>query len=139
MSKLTIKKYKNDKMYPKVVNAIAHLLKTTDVIAPIDVFLQIGNVLKKDCDEWRKGKIPYFERIFQGSLPKANRVLRIIEYHSAALNMIPLQHKYRRKKKIPLRFSKSGEANLEKAYSRHYKWNQSQDKKQELIEKILPE
>jgi hypothetical protein len=53
--------------------------------------------------------------------------------------MIPLQHKYRRKKKIPLRFSKSGEINLEKAYSRHYKWNQSQDKKQELIEKTLPE
>ena len=95
----------------------------------------MGNVSIKDYDAWRNGKIRYFEKIFQGTLPKANRILRIIEYYAHDLNMIPRHHKYWRKGKIPLRFSKSGEPNLEKAYSRHFKWNQSQEKKQELIEK----
>ena len=134
MPKLSIKKYKNDKLYSKVVKAISHILKTTDVISPVEIFIQMGNVSKNDHDAWCNGKISFFEKVFQGSLPKANRILRIIEYYAHDLNMIPFQHKYWRKK-IPLRFSKSGEANLEKAYSRHFKWNQSQEKKQELIEK----
>ena len=139
MPKLSIEKYKNDKFYPKVVKAISHILKTEDVISPVKVILQMGNVSKNDYDAWRNGKIRCFERVLQGSLSKANRILRIIEYHAHDLNMVSFQHKYLRKGKIPLRFSKSGEENLEKAYSRHYKWNQSQEKKQELIKTLSSE
>jgi hypothetical protein len=56
--------------------------------------------------------------------------------------MVPRQTVYRQwgkgKKRI-LRFSKSGDPNLEKAYSRHYIWNQSQEKKLKAINQAVPE
>jgi hypothetical protein len=38
-----------------------------------------------------------------------------------------------------LRFSKSGAKAIEDAYSRHYKWNQSAEKKRKAIEGARPE
>jgi hypothetical protein len=77
--------------------------------------------------------------VFQGSLSKANRILRIIGFHAHDLDMVPSNHTYRQKgKNIALRFSKSGNSSLEEAYSRHFEWNQSQQKKQMLIEKHCP-
>ena len=38
-----------------------------------------------------------------------------------------------------LQFSKSGDKKLEEAYSRHYLWNQSPEKKQEIIERAKAE
>ncbi len=138
MKKLTIGTYKKDKLYPRVVKATARILKSADEISPLAVLLEMGNLEPKAHEAWRCGQMPYLERAFQGSLPKANRILRIIGFHAHDLNMAPSQHTYRRKgQKIALRFSKSGDPNLEKAYARHFRWNQSQEKKLALVEKTL--
>ena len=140
MKKVTVGNYRKDKLYPKVVRATSALLKESDEISPVNVLIQMGNLTPKDHDAWRRGRTPYLERVFQGSLSKANRILRIIGFHAHDLNMVPSQHTYRQigKKRI-LHFSRSGEANVEKAYARHFRWNQSQKKKQELIERTLSE
>jgi hypothetical protein len=140
MKKVTVGTYRKDTLYPKVVRATAELLKEADEISTVAILMKIGNLTQKDYDAWRRGRLPYLERAFQGSLSKANRYLRIIGFHAHDLNMSPSQHTYRQtgKKRI-LRFSRFDEPNVEKSYSRHYRWNQSQKKKQELIKRTLSE
>lgn len=140
MEKVTIGTYRQDKLYPKVVRATAELLRESDEISPVAILMKIGNLMPQDHDAWRRGRIPYLARAFQGSLSKANRYLRIIGFHAHDLNMVPSQHAYRQigKKRI-LRFSRSDDLNIEASYARHFRWNQSQKKKQELIERTLTE
>jgi hypothetical protein len=87
---------------------------------------------------WRCGHVPYLERVFQGSLSKANRILRLIGFHAHDLNMIPSYHRYPQDgEKTLLRFSKTGDPNVEKAYARHFRWNQSPEKKHRWVESTL--
>jgi len=141
MKKVTVTTYRKDKYYPRVVRAIAKVLSKSDVVAPVDVLIEMGNLSKNNHDAWQQGKIPYLERVFEGSLSKANRILRIIGFHVHDLNMGPkITHYHQRGKgkKRALQFSKSGDNNIEEAYSRHYLWNQSPEKKQEIIVRSKP-
>src|SRR5664279_1705273 len=126
----TISSYKKDHYYPRVVRAVARILARSDIAAPVDVLIEMGNLSKKNLEAWRAGRVPYLERVFEGSLSKANRILRIIGFHVHDLNMVPSHATYRANsgRHAALRFSKSGVKNIEDAYSRHYKWNQSAEK-----------
>ncbi len=138
--KTTVSTYRKDPLYPKIVKATAEILKETDEISPVMILMTMGNLTKKDYDAWRRGEVRYLERVFQGSLSKANRILRIIGFHAHDLNMFPSQNTYRRyNKKSILRFSKSGELKIEERYSKHFRWNQSSLKKTKLIEQTLSE
>ena len=142
MKKVSVTTYRKDKYYPRVVRAVAKVLTKSDVVAPVDVLIEMGNLTKKNYDAWRKGEVPYLERVFEGNLSKANRILRIIGFHVHDLNMVPQNTQYHQKgkrSKHQLRFSKSGDRKLEEAYSKHYHWNQSLEKKQEIIERAMPE
>jgi hypothetical protein len=142
MKQVTLNTYKEDKYYPRVVGAIARILEKSDMVTPVEVLIEMGNISKQNYDAWRKGQIPYLERVFEGSLSKANRILRIIGFYVHDLNMIPKNTAYfqkRKGKKHPLRFTKSGDKKLEESYSRHYHWNQSPEKKQAVIMRAQPE
>ena len=142
MKKVTVNTYRKDKYYPRVVRAIAKVLSKSDVIAPVQVLIEMGNLSKKNLEAWRKGQVPYLERVFEGSLSKANRILRIIGFHVHDLNMVPRNtnyHPWGKGKNRILRFSKSGDRKIEEAYSRHYLWNKSPEKKQAIIERAKSE
>jgi len=142
MKHFSVNTYRKDKYYPRVVRAVGKILAHADVIAPSDVLIQMGNLSQKNYEAWRKGQVPYLERAFEGSLSKANRILRIIGFHAHDLNMVPRQtvyHQWGKGKNRLLRFSKSGDPNLEKAYSRHYVWKQSQEKKLKVAYESKPE
>ena len=132
---VTIKSYRKDNYYPRVVRAVARILARSDVVAPVDVLIEMGNLSKKNLEAWRAGEVPYLERVFEGSLSKANRILRIIGFHVHDLNMVPSHATYRTTsgRHTALRFSKSGAKAIEDAYSRQYKWNQSPVKKRKAI------
>lgn len=141
MKSVTAHNYSKDKYYPRVVQAIARILTRSDIVRPVDVLMEMGNLTKKNLDSWCKGQVPYLERVFEGSLSKASRILRIIGFHMHDLNMVPRRTVYRQKgngKKNLLRFSKSGNKRLEEAYATHYVWNQSQEKKREIIDRMIP-
>jgi len=142
MKHITVNTYRKGKYYPRVVRAVGKILARADVVSPSDILIEMGNLSKKNYEPWRKGQVPYLERVFEGSLSKANRILRIIGFHTHDLNMVPRQtayHQWGNGKNRILRFSKSGDPNLEKAYSRHYIWNQSQQKKLKVINEAMPE
>ncbi|BBO79635.1 hypothetical protein DSCO28_02010 [Desulfosarcina ovata subsp. sediminis] len=142
MKQITVNTYRKDKYYPRVVQAIGEILIHTDVVSPVETLIAMGNLSQKNYEAWRKGKVPFLERVFEGNLSKANRILRIIGFHAHDLNMLPKithYHKWGKGKKVTLQFSKSGNRKLEEAYSRHYLWNQSFEKKQKIIETMMAE
>ena len=119
MKKVTLQNYRQDKYYPKIVNAIDKILINAKELRPLDVFFKIGMIEKKKIELWEKGQVPYLEMVLQGSLSKLNRVLRILRFHAHDLNLSPKIIPYKKGKKV-LRFSKSGDAKVEEAYSIHF-------------------
>jgi hypothetical protein len=141
MKQVTVQTYRQDTYYPRVVRAVATILVRSDVVAPVDVLLEMGNLTPKHHEAWYRGHVPYLERVFAGSLSKAHRILRLIGFHVHDLNMVPRRTVYYQggqRKNRRLRFSKSGQAGLEEAYATHYVWNQSQETKRHVIARSMP-
>jgi len=123
MKQITLNNYTTDKYYPKIVKAVDVELQSRNFVTPIDVLISMGLLERHDVDNWRVGRIPYLEQVVGCNLSKASRILRILRFHAHDLNLKPSITVYKRKTgggKIPLRFSKSGEKNIEEAYSRHF-------------------
>jgi hypothetical protein len=123
MKKITVANYTTDKYYPKIVKAVNNELKSQNFVAPIRVFVSMGLLEAQDIDNWRKGRVPYLEKVIKCNLEKAGRILRILRFHAHDLNLKPSVTVYRRKTaggKIALRFSKYGDKNIDEAYSRHF-------------------
>ena len=123
MKKITLANHTSDTYFPRIVKAVESALQSENFVSPIRVFIDMGLLEQRDIDEWWKGRVPYLEKVIKCDLAKANRILRILQMHVHDLNLKPSFTVYQRKvkgRKIPLRFSKSGERNLEEAYSRHF-------------------
>ena len=112
------------------------ILARSDVVAPVDVLFEMGNLSKQNLEAWRAGRVRYLEQVFAGNLSKANRILRIIGFHVHDLKMVPHRATYRASsgRHASLKFSKSGDKSIEEAYCRHYTWNQSAEKKRKAID-----
>jgi len=109
MKQVTVNTYRQDKYYPRVVRAVAKILSRSDVVAPVEVLMEMGNLTQKNHEAWYRGQVPYLERVFEGSLSKANRILRIIGFHVHDLNMVPrrtVYYQWGKGKDRILRFSK---------------------------------
>ena len=69
--------------------------------------------------------MPYLERVINCNLTRLSRLLRIVRFHAHDLNLVPSVTAYIRWGKGPkqrLRFTKTGEPELEEAYARHFVW-----------------
>lgn len=73
--------------------------------------------------DWRKGKIAYLERTIQANLNKISDAIRVLQSWAKENNLKPSETAYVLKTgayKRNLRFTKTGDENLEKAYRTHY-------------------
>ncbi|MGZ8484033.1 MAG: hypothetical protein ACXW6R_08885 [Candidatus Binatia bacterium] len=123
MKKITLNNYMTDKYYPRIVRAVDAELQAKNFVTPVGVLTSMELLAKGDVENWRAGRIAYLEQVVGCNLAKASRILRILRFHAHDLNLKPSMTVYKRKTaggKILLRFSKSGEKNLEEAYARHF-------------------
>ncbi len=123
MKKITLKNYATDKYYPKIVKTVDAELQSRNFVTPIAVFISTGLLERRDVEDWRAGRIRYLEQVVRSNLAKASRILRILRFYAHDLNLKPSMTVYKRKtggEKNPLRFSKSGERNIEEGYARHF-------------------
>ena len=112
-------------MFPRIEQAVAELLRTGNVVAPIDVIIGLGLLRREQLDDWRRGRVLYLERVIDCNLTRLSRLLRILRFHAHDLNLKPSVTVYVRHGKGPkqrLRFSKTGDAKLDQAYSTHFVW-----------------
>ena len=121
--KVTADNYNKDPLAKRVMTACSRLLIDIGYVAPVDLLMQMGLLTKADYERWRFGKVPYLEKVIGCNLSKCGRILRILQYHAASSKLKPSHTAYRKwgkGVKTPLRFSKTGDRNVEKAYSCHY-------------------
>jgi hypothetical protein len=123
--KPTLAGYRDDPLYPRIVRAVEPLLQRGKVVAPVDVLIGMGILTKGQLEDWRRGRVPYLERVIKGNLTRFGRLLRILRFHAHDLNVQPSWTAHMRWGKGPkqrLRFTKTGDPGVEKAYATHLVW-----------------
>ena len=125
-STATVATYRDDPLYPRIERAVAGILAKGKVVAPVDVLIGMGLLAPEKLEDWRRGRVHYLERVINCNLMRLPRILRILRFHAHDLNLVPSFTAYMRWGKGPkqrLRFTKTGEPNLEEAYARHFVWS----------------
>jgi hypothetical protein len=123
LKKITVANYRQDPYYTPIVKAVEGLLREKGFVAPVELFIRMDLLSPKSAEDWRRGRIPYLERVIRSNLGKASRILRILRMHAHDLDLKPSLTVYKRwtKGSRPLlRFSKTGDHNIEDAYARHF-------------------
>ena len=122
-SKVSVATYRDDHLYPRIVRAVASMLEQGNVVAPVQVLIRMDLLAPEQLENWRRGRVPYLERVIRCNLTRLSRLLRILRFHARDLNLVPSITVYMRWGKGPkrrLRFTKSGDSNLEAAYATHF-------------------
>jgi len=92
-------------------------------VSPVDLFIKMNVISQQDYRDWRMGRIAYLERVTAGGLGKLNTILNELRTYARSQGWYPsktVYNKWGKGRKIRLRFSKSGRANLEEIYATHY-------------------
>lgn len=119
----------DSELIAKVNSAIYHRCKDRGYAAPVDVLMDIGVLTKEKYEDWRHGRVPYLEAVCTVNLRKLSLIMYQIRVYSQQKNLKPsfcyykqwaVKKKNGRKPVIPLRFSKSGDDNIEKWYATHW-------------------
>jgi hypothetical protein len=122
---VTVATFRDDPEFPKMSRAVEIILEKDKVVRPIDVLIGMQLLSRDDLEEWRCGRIPYLEKVIDCNLTRLSRLLRILQFHVHDLNLVPSETAYIRHGSGPkrqLRFTKTGDAKLERAYSTHFIW-----------------
>jgi len=122
---VSVETFRDDPLYPKIARAVAVILQNGKVVAPVDVLVRMDLLAPERLEDWRRGRVPYLEKVINCNLTRITRLLRILRFHSHDLRLVPSITVYMRWGKGPkrqLRFTKTGDTKLEEAYSRHFVW-----------------
>lgn len=107
----------------KTRRAVSEILTRQGYVSAIDVLLHIGMLDKADYESWRRGRVPYLEKVVRGNLAKVSAVVRSMRAACRQYGLKESWTDYRKWGKGPkhsLRFSKSGEPAIERAYATHF-------------------
>jgi hypothetical protein len=123
--KLTVAGYREDPLYPRIAHGVEDLLRRGKVVAPVDVLIEMELLTRDGLEDWRRGRVPYLERVIHCNLTRLGRLLRILRFHAHDLNLKPSWTAYMRWGKGPkqrLRFTKTGDSKVEEVYATHFVW-----------------
>ena len=107
----------------KIKQIVHELVNEKGYVCSVDVLMRLNYLTKTDYENWRFGRIEYLEKICQANLGKLSTINRFIRQIAAKTNLKPSwtgYNKYGKGAKTRLRFSKSGNENIEKLYATHY-------------------
>ena len=99
------------------------LLGEKGYIAFVDVFLRLGYLSPSDYEHWRCKRLPYLERAITCNRGHINQVMKTVRRNSLHGNLTPSRTVYTswgKGQKVSLRFSQSGEPQIEEAYATHF-------------------
>ena len=113
----------NMELRKKVHAAMYTLVKTKGVASPVEVLMAIGVLPKEKYEDWRNGRISCLERACQINLNKLSAINYEIRAFARKNGLKASWTDYRKwgnGNRIRLRFSKSGDEQIEKSYATHY-------------------
>ena len=120
---------KESELTGKVHSVVYHQCRQRGYAAPADVLVDIGVLPKQKYEDWRFGKVQYLEAACTCNLKKLSFIMKQIGIYAKKMGLKPsfccykrwgVKKKHGHKPVIPLRFSKSGNTEIEKAYATHY-------------------
>ena len=111
-----------NKLERRVVRAAEAALAERRFVTAIDVLVGVGWLQPARVDEWRQGRVDYLERVVVASLGKISTAMRCFRGWARARGLQPSETAYvaRTRDRRPLRFSKSGDPEIERAYRTHW-------------------
>lgn len=91
-------------------------------VSAVDALLATGWLRPEKVQDWRRGRVPYLERVVVASLPKISTAMRIFRSWAESEGLRPSETVYVSwtRDRHRLRFSKSGDPNVERAYRTHW-------------------
>ncbi len=115
----------------KVHSAMYHQCRQRGFATPVDVLMDLNILSKENYEAWRFGRVSYLERVCTVNLRKLSFILHQMRVYAMKMDLKPSFCYYKQwgvKKKggqghkpvIPLRFSKSGAADVERWYATHF-------------------
>lgn len=107
----------------KVRHTVDALILDKGFVSPLDLFLRLGKISPMLIEEWRHGRVPYLERALHGNLAQFSFIMSSLREKAREVDLKPSYTAYMRQgkgPKQPLRFSKSGDPNIELHYATHF-------------------
>ena len=91
-------------------------------VTAIDVLVGLGWLEPRRVDEWRQGRVPDLEAVVIASLGKISTAMKVFRQWAQARGLKPSETAYvaRTRDRRSLRFSKSGDPGIERAYRTHW-------------------
>jgi len=124
-AKVNVDTYRDDRFYPRVAQAVEKLLAKGNVVAPVDILVHMELLKPKRLEDWRRGRVPYLEKVIDCNLNCLSKLLRILRFYAHDMKLVPSPTAYMRWGKGPKQrvlFTKTGDPRLEEAYARHFVW-----------------
>lgn len=101
-------------------------LERNGFISYPELFKEMGILNCSDFLKWRKGEIPFLEKVVKSNLSKLTYISKIVKKIAQELGLKRSYTFYKtwgkKGHKLPLQFSKSGRREIEYEYSCHYGW-----------------
>lgn len=121
----------NQELVAKVNSSMYRQCRDRGFATPVDVLMDIGVLQKDKYEDWRFGRISYLERVCTINLHKLSTVRHQMRVYAQKAGLKPSFCYYKqwgtkkkggqgRKPVIPLRFSKSGNPDVERWYATHF-------------------
>lgn len=111
------------KLEARVVRAIHEVVAAKKYVSSVDVFIAMGLLDPKDYEAWRMKRVPNLERVIQVNLGKISFIMKTIRQSCLKQELKPSVTHYTswgKGARITLQISKSGNQQIEHAYSTHY-------------------
>ena len=87
--RVSVHNFRDDPMFLRIECVVAELLAKGNVVAPVDVLIGMGLLRPEHLNNWRRGRVPYLERVINCNLTRLSRLLRILRFHAHDLNLKP--------------------------------------------------
>jgi hypothetical protein len=110
------------KLRGKIAAASKAAIAKNGYVTAIDALLATGWLRPEKVEEWRRGRVPYLEQAVVVSLGKISTAMRVFRSVVESEGLRPSETVYVSwtKDRRRLRFSKSGDPHLERAYRTHW-------------------
>ncbi len=107
----------------KIKSLVNSLLYEKGIVTSVDVLMRLDYLSMKDYEDWRFGRVDYLEKVCNANLSKLTLINKTIRKTAKNLKLEPswsAYNKFAKGAKSKLKFSKSGNKNIEEAYATHY-------------------
>jgi hypothetical protein len=123
-----------------VVQAAEGALADHGYVSAIDVLTGMGLLLPAHVESWRKGRLDFLERLIQGDLKKISLSMSLFRQWAREKGLRPSETRYvcsGRGGTVDLRFSISGDPEIERHYRTHFVSPDLSERKLEKLEERL--